>query len=192
MWTRQALLVRRPDEVRMDVLSPFGLALALGTQSQVLWAYSPSEQARYEGEASPLNLARFLGAPVSVADLVDILLGLPPARVVTGAPTLERAPDGTALVTLPFDGGSQRLSFDAATLDLKGAEERRGDVVALTVAFDDYRDGFPTSLDVSAPLVGSSARLAYDSVERNVPLDGALFAPPSAPRVLPLPAATTG
>jgi len=192
LWTRQAVLVQRPGEVRMDVLSPFGLALALGTQRDVLWAYSPSQQVRYEGEASPLNLARFLGAPVSVGDLVDILLGLPPARVASGPATLARGTDGVLVVTLPFDGGTQLLSFDPATLELTHAEERRGDALALTVSFEDYQEGFPHGLDVAAPSVGSSARLAYDSVERNVPLDASLFSPPSTPRVLPLESAVTG
>src|SRR5262249_55005743 len=192
LWTHQAVLVQRPSEVRMDVMSPFGLALAIGTQREVLWVFQPSNQVRYEGEASPLNLTRFLGAPVTVSDLVDVLLGVPPARVATAAPTLERTSDQGLVVTLPFDGGTQRLSFDPATLELRRAEERRVDVLTLTVAFDDYRDGFPYALEVAPPITGSSARLAYDSVERNVPLDAALFTPPSVPRVLPLEAATAG
>jgi hypothetical protein len=191
MWTRQAVLVQRPGEVRMDVLSPFGLALALGTQRDVLWAYSPSEQVRYEGDASPRNLARFLGAPVSVGDLVDILMGLPPARVAAATPTLERDADQHVVVTVPFDGGTQRLWFDPVTLELERAEERRDDTVVFSVAFADYREGFPYALDVASPLAGSSARLAYDTVERNPSLDPTLFAPPSTPRVLPLEAAAT-
>jgi hypothetical protein len=192
LWTRQAVLVQRPGEVRMDVMSPFGLALAVGTQNDTLWAYQPSQQVRYEGEASPLNLARFLGAPVSVGDLVDILLGVPPVRAATGPAVLSRGADGTLVVTVPFDGGTQVLSFDPATLDLQHGEERRGDALALTVTFSDYQDGFPHGLDVASPVVGSSARLAYDAVERNVPLDATAFSPPSAPRVLPLEAAATG
>jgi hypothetical protein len=192
LWTRQAVLVQRPGEVRMDVMSPFGLALAVGTQHDTLWAYQPSQQVRYEGEASPLNLARFLGAPVSVGDLVDILLGVPPVRVATGPAVLSRGDEGALVVTVPFDGGTQVLSFDPATLDLQHGEERRGDVLALAVTFTDYQDGFPHGLDVSSPVVGSSARLAYDAVERNVPLDETAFSPPSAPRVLPLEAAATG
>ena len=104
LWTRQAVLVQRPGEVRMDVMSPFGLALAVGTQHDMLWAYQPSQQVRYEGEASPLNLARFLGAPVSVGDLVDILLGVPPVRVATGPPVLSRGAEGV----LAGDGAVRR------------------------------------------------------------------------------------
>jgi hypothetical protein len=192
LWTRQVVLVQRPGDVRMDVMSPFGLALALGTQQDVLWAYSPSQQVRYEGEASPANLARFLGAPVSAGDLVDILLGLPPARTAVTPPTLERDADQRLVVTLPFDGGTQQLWFDPTTFDIQRAEERRGEQLTFVVAFEDYREGFPHALDVASPAVGASARLAYDSVERNPTLDPALFAPPSTPRVLPLEAAATG
>jgi len=191
LWTRQAVLVQRPGEVRMDVMSPFGLALAVGTQHDLLWAYSPSQRVRYEGEASPLNLARFLGAPVSVGDLVDILLGLPPARVATAPATLSRDAEGALVVTVPFADGTQILSFDPATRELQHGEERRGDGVALSVSFTDYQDGFPHGLDVAAPVVGSAAKLAYDAVERNVSLEQALFAPPTAPRVVPLEAAPT-
>ncbi len=189
IWTRQIVLAQRPGEVRMDVLSPFGLALAIGAERGELWAYSPSDQVRYEGEASPANLARFLGAPVSVVDLVDILMGLPPARAATGPPSFARDPDQHIVITIPFDGGTQRLRFDPLTLLLERAEERRGDVVTFTVAFSDYRDGFPYALDVASPLAGSSARLAYDTVEANPALEATLFAPPAAPRVLPLDAA---
>ncbi len=192
MWSRQAVLVQRPGEVRMDVLSPFGLALALGAQRDLLWAYSPAEQVRYEGEASPQNLARFLGAPVSVGDLVDILLGLPPARTLVGQPGLGRDAEQRLVLTLPFDGGVQWLWFDPVTLQVARAEERRGDVLTFTLAFDDYREGFPHALDVASPLVGSSARLAYDTVERNPTLEPTVFAPPPTPRVLPLEAAAAG
>ncbi len=189
MWTRQAVLVRRPAAVRMDVMSPFGLVLAVGTQRDLLWAYSPSEEMRYEGEATPLNLGRFLGAPVSVADLVDILMGLPPARVPHAKPRLERAPDARWLVIVPLEDGEQRVWFDGRTLEPRRAEEQRNGTTTFAVAFDDYRNGFPHALDVAAPLVGSGARLAYDEVETNVLLDDGLFAPPSTRRVMPLPAA---
>src|SRR2546425_9323940 len=84
LWTREAVLVRRPSAVRIDVLSHAGLVLALGTEGASLWAYPPMQAIRYEGSATPENLARFLGTPVSVPDLVDILLGLPPQREPAG------------------------------------------------------------------------------------------------------------
>src|SRR5689334_21486946 len=46
LWTREAIVVRRPDDVRLDVLSPFGLALAVGVRADLLWAYPPARGTR--------------------------------------------------------------------------------------------------------------------------------------------------
>lgn len=187
-WTRQAVVVRRPDAVRVDVMSPFGLVLAVGTRDDFLWAYPPGEGTRYEGPASPANVTRFLGAPFTVADLVDILLGLPPARAPTGAPSLVTTREGEYQLTLPVGHRVQTIWFAGDTLAVRRAEEAEDGVVLLRVAFGDYQNGFPHLLDVGAP-PGGGARLAYEQVEPNAPVDLALFAPPPAPRVLPLDAA---
>ncbi len=187
LWTREALLVRRPDAVRIDVLSPFGLALAVGVQGSLLWAYPPAESTRYEGPASAANLTRLLGAPVEVGDVVEVLLGLPPARAAVGPPALA-ARAGEYRLTLPLAAGAQTIWFAGDTLSVRRAEETREGALALRVAFDDYRDGFPHLVEVGAAS-GATARLAYEAVERNVPVDPALFAPPPAARVLPLEAA---
>lgn len=189
VWTREALLVRRPDALRIDVLTPFGLALAVGARGDLLWAYPPAERTRYEGAATPANLARFLGAPLAVSDIVDILLGVPPARDVAGTPELAVTGDGEYQLTLPLAEGTQTIWFAGHSLAVVRAEESRAGAVALRVAFDDYRDGFPYALDIGAPACGAVVRLAYDQVEPNVPLESALFAPPPASRVLPLDAA---
>jgi outer membrane lipoprotein-sorting protein len=188
MWVREAVLVHRPDAVRIDVLSPFGLALALGVRGPIAWAYPPSQSTRYEGPATPENLRRFLGVPVAVPDIVDVLLGVPPVRAPAGTPALEATPDGRYRLTLPLRDGTQTIWFAGDTLLVERAEETRADGVALQVAFDDYRDGFPHRLEVAAS-GGPSAGLAYDAVEVNATFDPAVFVPPPAPRVLPLDAA---
>src|SRR5579885_3351075 len=166
-----------------------GLALALGTDGTVLWAYPPAEGTRYEGPATPANLARFLGTPVAVGDLAAILLGLPPPRVAVDAPRLELTREQRWRVTLPLASGLQSLWFAGDTHDLVAAEEAEHGVVVLRVAFGDYREGFPHLLEVAAPATHATATLAYEAVEPNAPVDAALFAPPPAARVLPLEAA---
>lgn len=190
VWAREAVLVRRPASVRMDVMSPFGLALAVGTAGPALWVYPPSRGVRYEGDASAANLARFLGAPVTVPDLVDILLGVAPAREPIAEPRLALRGDEYA-VTLDFADGVQTLWFAAATLNLVRAEEARDGVVTMRLGFGDYRDGFPHTIEVAAPLTQAAAALAYDDVERNAEIDPVLFEPPAVPTVLPLDGATT-
>lgn len=187
VWTRQAVLVQRPAAIRIDVLSPFGLALALGIEGETLWAFPPQQGVRYEGVASPANLARLLGTPLAVADLVDVLLGVPPAREATGTPELERDDDEYVL-TVPYRGGVQEVRFATDTLDVRSVEERRDGSQRLRVTFDDYRGGFAYALDVVAEN-GTAASIAYDHVERNATIDPVVFTPPSAPRVLPIEAA---
>lgn len=192
MWTRQAVLVRRPSAIRIDVLSPFGLALAVGTQGETLWAFPPQQGIRYEGPASPASFARLFGTPLGVVDLVDVLLGVPPARVPVIPPMLEREGD-EYVVTIAYRGGEQAIRFAADTLEMTRIEERRDGAAPVHVTFADYRDGFARSLD----LVGAGdarASIAFDEMEPNVAIDPAAFAPPAAPRVLPLEraAATAG
>jgi hypothetical protein len=191
LWTRQAVLVQRPLGVRIDVLSPFGLTLALGTRGDVFWAYPPAERTRYEGPATPANLARFVGTPVTVADLVDILLGAPPRREPAGPPHLEVTRERTYRLVVPIVGGAQELRFAGDTLALVGVQEVRAGEVTMRVGFGEYREGFPRLLEVEAPRSGSAATLAFDSVERNAALDPDLFAPPAADRVLSIEGAET-
>ena len=167
------------------MLSPFGLALAVGLRGPLLWAYPPAQRTRYEGDASPANLARFLGAPVAGTDVVDLLLGVPPSREPVAPPVVLVTAEREYQVTLPLAGGTQTIWFEGDTLLVRRAEETSGGTVALRVSFDDYHDGFPYALDVAA-VGGAAARLTYDAVEPNATVDPALFAPPPAARVLPL------
>jgi hypothetical protein len=190
MWTREALVVQRPAGVRIDVLSPFGLAVAIGTDGSVLWAFPPAEGARYEGPATPENLARFLGVPVAVPDLIDILMGLPPMRATVGPAHLETTRAREYSLTLPLADGAQTLWFAGDPLVLVRAEEVRVGGAVLRVTFGDWQAGLPRTLDVTVPTTGAAVHLAYDAVEPNVLVDPTLFAPPPAARVLPLEAVT--
>jgi len=186
MWTREALVVQRPAGVRIDVLSPFGLAVAVGTDGSVLWAFPPAEGARYEGEATPENLARFLGVPVAVPDLVDILMGLPPRRTTAGPASIESTREREYRVTLPLADGTQTLWFAGDTLVLVRAEESRGTTPTLRVMFGDWQAALPHTLEVTVPTTGAAIHLAYDAIEANTHVEPSLFAPPPAGRVLPL------
>src|SRR5438552_7406290 len=150
MWVREAVLVRRPDAIRIDVLSPFGLALAVGVRGDLLWAYPPSQGTRYEGPATPANMVRLLGAPVAVADIVDVLLGVPPARDPIAPPLLSATREGEYRLVLPLADGTQTIWFTGDTLLVRHAEETRRGGIVLRVGVEDYRDGFPHTPDVSA------------------------------------------
>jgi hypothetical protein len=184
VWTRQALLVQRPAAIRVDVLSPFGLALAFGTEGRTLWAFPPQQGVRYEGPATPANFQRLLGTPLAVADLVDVLLGVPPARHPVETPTLAR--DGaTWVLTLRYPGGTQAVGFAADSLEMTRVDDRPDVGAAVRVVYADYEDGFARSVDVATE-GGETARIAFDEVEANATIDPAVFEGPPASRVLPI------
>jgi hypothetical protein len=189
LWVREALLVRRPDAVRVDVFQPFGLALALGVHGTRLWAYEPAARTRWDGEATPANLTRFLGAPIAVPDAVDNLLGVPPVRTPVGRPTVSSTDAREYRLHVPLADGQQTVWFAGDTLVVVRAEEERAGQPKLAVAFGDYQDGFPRAIDVGAPASGAGARIRFDTVEPNAAIDAALFVPPPAPRVLSVDAA---
>lgn len=186
LWVREAVLVRRPDAIRVDVLQPFGLALALGVQGARLWAYEPAARTRWEGAATPANLTRFLGAPIAVGDAVDILLGCPPARKPVGEPTVVTTAAREYRLRVPLADGAQTVWFAGDTLAVVRAEEERAGEPKLAVAFAEWEDGFPRAIDVGAPASGAGARIRFDAVEPNAALDAGIFAPPPAPRVVSL------
>jgi hypothetical protein len=185
VWAREAVVIERPSAVRVDVLSPFGLALALGTDGETLWVFPPQERLRYQGAATPENLARFLGAAVSSTDLVDVLLGLPPERTASGPLRFEPAGDGMMRVVVPFADGEQRLEFAGRPAYVRRAEESRDGALVMRSDFDDYRNGFPWRMDVRGA-GGGAASLRYVAIEPNVTIDPAVFRAPPAARVLPL------
>ncbi|HWP66426.1 MAG TPA: hypothetical protein VNO26_10980 [Candidatus Limnocylindria bacterium] len=185
VWAREAVVVERPRAVRVDVLSPLGLALALGTDGDRLWVFPPQEGLRYEGPATPENLARFFGTAVTSEDLVDVMLGLPPRRVPAATPRSERLRGGMLRVVVPFADGEQLLDFGGPPAHVRRAEELRRGSLVMRIDFDDYRDGFPWRVDLHGA-DGVAASVRYIQVERNVALDPAVFQPPPAPRVLPL------
>jgi hypothetical protein len=185
VWAHEAIVVERPRAVRVDVLSPFGLALALGTDGETLWVFPPEQRLRYEGAATPENLARFFGAAITSEDLVDVLLGLPPRRVPDAPLRAEVLRDGTIRVIVPLAAGEQRLDFAGRPAAIQRAEETRGGDLVMRIDFADYREGFPRRLDVHGA-GGAAASLRYVEVEANVAVDAAVFRPPPAARVLPL------
>ena len=90
------LFAARPARVRMDVVSPFGVALATLTSDGTSFALADLREKRFFlGPASPCNIARLTAVPVPVHVLVDLLRG--------EAPVLRHDAQGAAL-TWSTDG----------------------------------------------------------------------------------------
>lgn len=198
---RAAVAARRPASLRLDFLSPFGVALAAATtDGGSLWVMAPGQGVRYEGRADPKSLGRLLHIRLAPADAVEILLGQPPLRVAAGDGELGYEPGGGGggagrfRVRLPLgDGGLEALWFDGASHLPVGVTELDSEGrVVLRAEFAEYAPAprnpaaalvFPRRVVVETPPEGVRLEISYEHVELNPHLPTRLFAPPPAARV---------
>lgn len=96
------LFAARPARLRLDVVSPFGVALATLTSDGARFAMSDLREKRfYVGPASACNIARLTTVPVPGHVLVDLLRGEAPVLVhAERPPALAWSTDGYWVVTI--------------------------------------------------------------------------------------------
>ncbi len=88
------LFAARPARVRLDIVSPFGVALATLTADGARFALADLREKRfYVGPASACNIARLTAVPVPGHVLVDLLRG--------EAPVLRHTPQATTITWNP-------------------------------------------------------------------------------------------
>ncbi len=103
----------RPDALRIEVPGPGGARLVAVTRAGRLTAVFPGEQAVYQGQATEGELEALLGVPLTPAEVIDLLLGVPSPRLrgyeARWGVDLPRRIEAT----LP-DGGKLRLDVEEA------------------------------------------------------------------------------
>jgi hypothetical protein len=187
--------VRRPENLRVDILDPFGRTLLSfasdGAQVQVL---SPHEGKFFHGPASPKNLAAFIPPAVTLPQTLRLLAGAlplspgPASRFeydpVTGQYLLEWrkndilqerlwvAAQGLYPVKEEYFGGGDRPRFTAKLADYGAA------------AAD-----LPGKITLKTEAPKLELRLAYTEMRLNAPLTPAdlTLTPPSGVAVVQLP-----
>ncbi|HYU42626.1 MAG TPA: hypothetical protein VEQ84_10785 [Vicinamibacteria bacterium] len=79
--TRVLLAFRRPDALRIELPGPAGARLIAVARAQRLWAVFPAERAVYQGAARAEDLASLLGVALAPSEVMDLLTGVPSARL---------------------------------------------------------------------------------------------------------------
>lgn len=180
---RHAVLVRRPDHFRLEVLSPFGALAVIASDARELVVYARREAKIYRGPATPASVAAYTQVPVSVADITAILLGTPPERAPTGAATAGRDDGaGAFTLTLPVAGGREVVWFAPDTLAPVASETPLDGGMTLRVAFAGYAPigtiAFPHAIDMRAEPGNRVVRVRYASPSLNTDITDTLFAFP--------------
>jgi hypothetical protein len=179
--SREALVVARPDRLRVEVLSVFGSIFVLAADDGALTAYARQEDTVYRGQASPENLWRYARLWLPVADLVDIVLGTPPQRHAPGASQVE-FDAATGWISLRHDlgAGAQWVWFSDTGVPVAAEERNGGGQVLWHATFSQYEDhggvSLATRVGLELPAWSRSIDIALEDVDVNPTLDRSIFA----------------
>ncbi len=177
---REAIVVARPDRVRVEVLSLFGSVFLLVADNGLLTAYARDEDTVYRGQASAENLQRYVRLGLAVDELVDLVLGTPPPRPGWQAQVSFDAAAGWIRLRRELDGGAQTVWFSAATLPAAAEEFGEDGMTRWRATFADYQDhgGVPVAARIGfdAPAWSQSLEITLQDIEVNPTLDHSIFA----------------
>ena len=185
---QEAIVVQRPDKVRLETLSMLGAILIITVNGAEITGFHPRERLYLRGKSTKENLYRYTGIPFELEEMTRLLAGLPPVRNSAGwrigGNSLYREVDGAGKEIVVFDLAREiplrwyRLGPDGST--------------QLSVAFDKFSPTpaglFPTNitLEAEASAQKRSLELVYQDPEVNIEIAPALFEqekPPNAKEV---------
>lgn len=166
-----ALFAEKPDKLRSEVLSPFGLPLVmLATDGERLSVYDLRERKFYRGPASNRNIQALLQIPLRIEDLVPVLLYQVPVMAYERH-SLQVEDDSRYRLSLVGEGERRQDVFFDPALQLVGSEYLVDGEVVLRIAYGKFKDsaaGFPHAIDLEMPLFQSSVSVAFSDVQSNV------------------------
>ncbi|MFN8628364.1 MAG: lipoprotein insertase outer membrane protein LolB [Candidatus Binatia bacterium] len=176
--SRQALIVARPDRLRVEVTSLFGAVFVLTADDGALSAFR--DNTVYRGQASPENVQRYIHMGLPVSELVDLVLGTPPVRQGRHAQVAFDPQAGAVRLWQDLAHGALLVWFSAADLPV-AAEERGVDGQAhwhATFGGYEQRNGYAvaTRIGLEMPLAHQSLQMTLEDVDLNPVLDRSVFA----------------
>ncbi len=139
--THEELIVRRPDGLKVEARSAFGVELILSAHNGDLQIFDPSHNRFMTGMASSETLDKYVRIPMMPKDAVNLLLGLAPTGFDLNDPRVKLSNEGTMTVvsyTSP-DGTTHDLGFEDRNLVMV-RETAPGGTVRYRVDYSEYHD----------------------------------------------------
>ena len=189
---RQAIVVQRPDHVRVEVLALFGTAFLLVADGNAISAYVPDERTLYRGPATPENLWRYTRLWLPIEDLVDIVLATPRMAADAATTVSLDATDGKVSLQGQTTAGTQLVWFGDRQEPVASEDRDANGEVRWQAHYSNYesRDGLAvaTHILLQLPRWERTMELDLQDVDVNPSLDGALFAlqPPPGSKLVNL------
>lgn len=161
---REVITVRRPEDLRIEAMSPFGVALVVAARDSKLAIFRSSDNTLMRGAANAATLDRFARVPLAPKPAVDLLMGLAPdPDILSASPESVHAETGVlvAVYRMP-DGGAIELGFSGDQLAMVRRRPADGSI-GYEVHYADYRDigGLMMAYRVEADFPAAQTRVAF-------------------------------
>ena len=176
---REALIVARPDRLRVEVLSMLGSLFLVTASRGTLAAYAPREATVYRGAASPDNLERYARVALPVHQLIDLVLATPAPHPATRSEVSFDTVRGAVRLARMLADRQESVWFSSTGLPVAAEERGRDGYVNWEATFGGYQDhaglAVATEITLAFPRWSRLLALALEGVEINPTLDNAVF-----------------
>lgn len=172
---RERITVRRPASLRVEALSPLGVALIIAADATQVAIFDPSKDTITRGGATAETLSRVARIPLAPEQAARLLLALPPDGALAAAPLVPAPADHgmTTLSATRADGTVDEMAFLDGNLALVRETTAAG-ALAYEVRYSDYKDigamQFPHTIDARFPATATTVKLRYE----NPAIDGVI------------------
>jgi len=178
--SRQAVVVARPNRLRVEALSLLGSSFLLTTADQQMVAYVPRENTAYVGSATPAGLWKYTGLWIPVEELVDLLLATPGGErsVLETCPSQQQR----AVCCLGYRGllGKAVVWLDERALPARVEQSGENGTLLWVAEYEAFDSDGPLPavqrLVVAAPAFERQITLQFKEIEVNPQLRGDEFA----------------
>ena len=186
---QEAILIQRPDRLRLETLSFLGAIMIVTVNDQELLGYLPREGVFLRGQRSKENLRRLtkIPLPLEVEEITSLLLGLPPVNTKA----MPRQ-DGNSLSLAAADGGQDTVAFETDdTAPTRWERRNAGGEIEISVKFADYvptpAGVFPSRITIESATQKRRLEIRYQEPELNATVPAENFSQQTPPNVKELP-----
>ncbi len=172
---KEAILVQRPDRMRLETLSYLGTILVVTVDADEIVGFHPRDGLLYRGRSSKENLFRYTQIPLSLSEITALLLGLPPVET-----RVHWQAESNSLSRSREDGSKEVVTFGTEiAVPIRWQRFGPGGQLELSAQFSDYSPTppglFPLKIIVESHAQQKRLELRYEAPELNVNLPLALF-----------------
>jgi hypothetical protein len=178
---REQIAAERPSSLRVEAMSPFGVALILAARGKQLEIFEPTEHRFIRAAADADTLERYVQIPMEPAEAVGLLMGLAPkiSELAAMAPEAIMSEDGMTVASWRDKMvGMRELGFEDGRLAMVRQRQPDGRVV-YDVRYSEYRDigglMFAYLVDADFPLTLSHVTFRYERPIVNGAIDSSTF-----------------